>query len=358
VTKDPRPAPEASDARELPALSERQGRVLRAVVAAYVGGAAPVGSVTVSYLLSVPLSSASIRNTMAELAELGLLTKPHSSAGRMPTALGLRVFVDQLVGARPIDEFERRDIVAGFEAAEGDTVLRLASDLLSQRTRQLGLVVAPRLERVALRHVSFVRLSTERVLAVLVSQTGVAYRRVLDDAGQGDQQELDRIASTLNERLIGRSLGEVREALAGEARHLRSEARRVRERAIALAARALAGVPLATTDLVVGTWLALLDQPEFRDPVRLRELLHAIETKERLVAILDQMLARGEPSVAFGDELGEPGLRQCALVVAPYGGQGLPLGMLGVLGPARMDYGRIIPLVDYLSRVMTARLTA
>lgn len=351
--------PGGAPGAEAAALTERQQRVLRAVVAAYVGDAAPVGSLTVSHLLSIPLSAASIRNTMAELAELGLLSKPHASAGRVPTALGLRVFVSQLAPARPLEEYERRDIAGSFESAAGDGVLRLASDLLSHRTRQLGFVVAPRLERVALQHVSLVRVSSERVLAVLVSHSGVAYRRLIEDAGSGDQAELDRIASVLNERVVGRCLSEVREALAREWQTLRSEADHLRRRALAIAARALSDVPADAADVFVGTWLALLDQPEFRrDPARLRELLRAIETKERLLTILDQMLPRRGSRVAFGDDTGEPGLRQCALVVAPYGGGDAPLGLLGVLGPSRMDYGRIIPLVDYLSHVMTERLSA
>jgi len=342
-----------------PALSERQERVLRAVVTAYVGDAAPVGSLTVSHLLPIPLSAASIRNTMAELAELGLLSKPHASAGRVPTTLGLRTFVSKLAPPRPLEEYERRDIAGSFESAAGDALLRVASDLLSQRTRQLGFVVAPRLDRVTLQHVALVRVSSERVLAVLVSQGGVAYRRLLDDVGQGDQAELDRIASALNERVVGRSLGEARESLVREWRSLRSEADRLRRRALLLAARALGELPAADgADVFVGTWLALLDQPEFRDPGRLRELLRAIETKERLLAILDQMLPGGGPGVAFGEGTGEPGLRHCALVVAPYGGGEAPLGLLGVLGPSRMDYGRIIPLVDYLSHVMTERIGA
>lgn len=350
----------ASGARgpEESTLSERQERVLRAVVTAYVGDAAPVGSLTVSHLLSIPLSAASIRNTMAELAELGLLSKPHASAGRVPTALGLRVFVSKLASTRPLEEYERRDIAGSLGSTAGDGVMRVASDLLSQRTRQLGFVVAPRLERVMLQHVSLIRVSSERVLAVLVSHAGVAYRRLLEDAGSGDQAELDRIASVLSERIVGRCLGEVREALAREWQSLRSEADRLRRRALVIAARALADVPADAADLFVGTWLALLDQPEFRDPARLRELLGAIETKERLLAILDQMLPKCGPGVAFGDDTGEPGLRQCALVVAPYGGGEAPLGLLGVLGPSRMDYGRIIPLVDYLSHVMTERLSA
>jgi heat-inducible transcriptional repressor len=313
-----------------------------------------VGSHTLSHLIPVALSSASIRNTMAELTAIGLVAKPHASAGRVPTERGLRLFVDGLLAERQLEDYERRDIADAIDGAPAEGLLRAASDVLSQRSRALGFVVAPRVERLVLRHVSLVRLSSERVLAILVTQDGVAHRRTLRETGAGDQVELDRIGVLLSERVAGRTLAEAREGLAREAETLRSQADRLRERA--LAAQALTMHRDDASDVFLGTWLALLDQPEFRDPQRLRELLSAIDTKERLLAILDQMLPADGPGVAFGHEIGEPGLRQCALVVAPYGAPGGPLGVLGVLGPSRMDYARVIPLVHYLSEVTTERL--
>jgi heat-inducible transcriptional repressor len=343
---------------ETPELGSRQRLVLRAIVASYVGDAQPVGSSTISLLLPVHLSSASIRNTMAELEGLGLLEKPHASAGRVPTKLGLRLFVDQLLDPRDLAEYERRLIAGSVEGVSGERLAQAASALLSERTRQLGFVMAPRLERAVLGHLSLIRVSSERILAVVVSRTGVAHRRVIDDPGADDQTELDRIAALLNERLLGRTLAEARAVLAREASALRSEADRLRQRALALAQRALPLDAVPPGELVLGTWLALLDQPEFRDPDRVRALLSALEMKERLVEVLDQILEERGPGVAFGEEIGEPALRHCALVIAPCGGAEAPLGMLGVLGPSRMDYGRIIPLVDYLSQLVTERLSA
>jgi len=342
----------------MPDLGDRQRLVLRAIVASYVGDAEPVGSATISRLVPVRLSSASIRNTMAELEALGLLEKPHASAGRVPTKRGLRLFVDQLLDPRELADYERRAIAGSVEGVSGETLVQAASALLSERTRQLGFVMAPRLDRALLGHLSLVRLSSERVLAVVVTRDGVAHRRVLDDAGHDDQAELDRIAALLNERLLGRTLPEVRSILARELDALRSEADCLRRRALDLARRALAVDDSQPGELVLGTWLALLDQPEFRDPERLRSLLSALETRQRLVELLDELLAERGAGVAFGDEIGEPALRHCALVIAPYGGGAIPLGLLGVLGPSRMDYGRIIPLVDYLSKLVTERLSA
>jgi heat-inducible transcriptional repressor len=359
----PAPRPEEGDAGAahpvagVPRLGERQAQVLRAIVARYVGDAAPVGSRSVSHVLPIPLSAASIRNTMAELAELGLVEKPHHSAGRVPTARGLRAFVQELT-PRGLDEFERRELACGMDDPDPASLLRVASRLLSERTRQLGFVVVPRVDDLRLRHVSLVRLSTSRVLAVLVAETGETLRRIVDDEGAGGQPELDRLAAALNERIAGRSLGELRDALAREVAALRTRAQGVLERAVLLAWRALQGDAAAGQgDLVVATWLALLDQPEFRDAGRVKELLAAIETRQALLQVVERVLGRGGVTVALGEELGEPALRQLALVAAPYGGDAAP-GVLGVIGPWRMDYARVMALVGYLSELVTRKLSA
>jgi len=366
----PRGAAE-NPARDLPVLGQRQQQVLRAIVARYVGDAAPVGSRSVSHVLAVPLSAASIRNTMAELAELGLVEKPHASAGRVPTALGLRVFLDGLA-PRGLDEFERRDLAAGMGEPDPASLVRVASRVLSERTRQLGFVVVPRVEELRLRHATLVRLSTSRVLAVLVAETGETLRRVVEDGESGAQPELDRLAAALNERIAGRTLAELREALAREVAALRSRAESVVERAVRLAWRALQADDEGATgaapmtqrasrphgDLVIATWLALLDQPEFRDAARVKELLAAIETRQALLQVVERVLgAGGGVTVALGEELGEPGLRQLALVAAPYG-SGVAPGVLGVIGPWRMDYARVMALVGYLSELVTRKLSA
>jgi heat-inducible transcriptional repressor len=345
----------SDDAAERP-LSERQAAVLRAVIASYVGDAAPVGSQMLAQLVPLPLCPASIRNTLGELAELGLVEKPHPSAGRVPTERGLRLFVDELLAPVGLASAQRRDIEFEMDEAEGEEVVPLASGLLSRHTRQLGFVLAPRLDRLVLRHVSLVRLSSEKLLAVLVTRTGSAWRCTLaDDAGLS-QAELDRAAALLNERVAGRTLPEVRERLAREARALRKQADRMLLRALELGARAVDAVGVEAADLVIATRLALLEQPEFRDPRRVRDLFEALETKARLLEILDHMLDREGVAVAIGEEIEEPALRGCALVARRYGAGAAPLGVLGVIGPSRMDFSRVIPLVDYVSEVVTGKL--
>jgi heat-inducible transcriptional repressor len=331
--------------------------VLRAAVSAYLADATPVGSTTLSHLLPMRLSSASIRSTMAELCELGLLETPHISAGRVPTSSGLRFFVDQLLAPAELGSYERRTIDNSFEL-ESDGVVSFVSRLLSEQTRQLGFVVAPRVERMTLRHVSLVRLSSDSVLVVLVSQSGQAHRRVVADPGSGDQRELEQIAAELNERIVGRTLEQVRRSLDGELAALQEQTDLLVRRALSLGLRVIDAECSDASEIIVATRLALLDQPEFSDPERLRELFGAVEARERLVELLDKMIADEGASVALGDDLVDSGLDRCGLVAAPYGEGENPLGVLGVIGPSRMDYGYVIPLVSYCSRFVTEKLSA
>jgi heat-inducible transcriptional repressor len=340
-------------------LTERQSLVLRALVAAYVAAAAPVGSRTIAQRLTVPLSSASVRNTLAELSDLGLIRKAHASAGRVPTSEGIRVFVERLLDLGEVAQYTRRSIDRSFGEVGADAAVKLASRLLSDHTHQLGFGVAPRLERLAIRHLSFVRLSADRILAVLVDARGQAHQRVIEDPFEGERleaAELDRMAAALSERIAGRSLTEAVRILRREVRSLRNRATRMIERALLLGL--VAAEAMETHDageLVVATRLALLEQPEFSDPERVRELLAALEQSERLVDLLEQLLDGDGVSIALGDELAAHGLTDCAVVAAPYGGA---TGMLGVIGPTRMDYGRIIPLVAYCSRQVTEKLSS
>ncbi len=338
-------------------LSERQQEVLRAAVRAYVGEAAPIASRHITHLLPRALSSASIRATLGELDRLGLVSQPHPSAGRVPTEEGLRVFIDSLLERRDVAEWDRRAIEFEVDTAETDGLASVAAALLTEHTRLLGFAVAPRLERVPLQHVSLVRLASGRVLAVLVARTGAAYRRVIDATRDLDQRALDRAASLLNERIVGRTLAETRDALRCEAAALRCEVDHPLRCALELGARAVAE-QAEELDIVVATRLALLDQPEFRDPRRIRDVLETLETKERLAEILEEVLEQEGVRVTLGGEVGDPGLSQCALVATRYGDAEAPLGAVGVIGPSRMDYSRVIPLVAYCSRVMTEKLLA
>jgi heat-inducible transcriptional repressor len=343
--------------QDQPELSERERAVLRAMVSAYLAEAAPIGSGTIAALLATRVSSATIRSTLSELGEKGLVEQPHTSAGRVPTEAGLRFFIDALLDRREVEEADRRTLSYEVGVAEIDSVVPVAAELLSQSTRQLGFIALPTLEQVVLQHVSLVRLGGESVLVLLVSATGTAYRRVVHSQPAPEQRDLEKMAAHLNGRITGRTLRQARDVLARDARAGREHADTVLARAIALAKAALSADEGLGADLVVATRLALLDQPEFQDPRRVRDLFEAVETKEGLLEVLDQVLDEPGVSVLLGGEVSEPALRSCALVATRYGDFDAPLGVLGVIGPARMNYARVIPLVDYFSHLVTEKLS-
>ena len=338
-------------------LSERQRVVLRALVGAYIAEAAPVGSATLSHLLSAPLSSASIRHTMGELRELGLVDQPHSSAGRVPTSQAIQIFVEQLMAEPELGDWDRRTLSDSFEGIDASAAVGMVGSVLSERARQLGFVVTPSLERVRLQHVSFVRLSSDRLLVVLVARSGRVHQRVVEEPNAKDQAALDRIAALLNARIHNLTLDDLRLRLAKELDGLRDRANDAVAQALALGLRAIDVDEDGPADIWLGTRLALLDQPEFHDPERIRELYSAIETGESLLAIVERVVGGEGVSVAVGDQLDASELRRCALVAAPYGREGeAPQGVLGVIGPVRMDYRRVIPLVDYCSLLVSRKL--
>jgi len=353
-------------------LSDRQAMVLRALVSAYVGQAGPVGSKTLTHLTPTRLSAASIRNTLAQLHEMGLIEKAHASAGRAPTALGLQVFVDELLDVSDLGPHERRVLdraLVGVDAAETP---RQASHLLSEYTRQLGFVVAPRVERLRLRSLHLLRVGAEQVLAVLVTENGGLIQRTISQSDPPGARELEQIGAILAERVRGRTLVGLRALLESERQALRGEADALMRRAWTLGLGACDGASgTSTEDLVIATRITLLDQPEFADPERIRGLFAALETNARLLDLLRQIdvseatgtegrAGRVGLALSLGEELGEPALRDCALIAVPYG---TPrpresLGVLGVIGPQRMDYGRVIPLVRYCSELVTRKLLA
>lgn len=362
-------------AAEAVPLSDRQAMILRALVAAYVGQAGPVASTTLAHLLPTPLSPASIRNTLAELHAQGLIAKAHASAGRVPTAAGLRVFVETLLEPDGLGPHHQRLLDRAFAPVDPEDAPRSASHLLSEHTRQLGFVVAPQADRLRLRSIHLLPVAEGRILAVLVTESGQVIERVIEEAAPIPTLELERIREHLTARIAGRTLLGLRRLLEAEQSELRGEADAFLQRTWRLGLQACADSgPATPDDLVVATRLALLDQPEFEDPERIRGLFAALETNERLLDLLRRVAEAdgGEGRVglamSLGDELGEPSLKDCALLAVPYGGvrdaqasstEGADsLGVLGVIGPQRMDYRRVIPLVEYFSDAVTRKLLA
>jgi heat-inducible transcriptional repressor len=344
---------------DVPELSPRQQLVLRALVENYIATAEPVASAQVVRDRSVSISSATARAVMAQLTELGLLTQPHTSAGRVPTVLAFRHYADAILRESP-------DLDVGPEGAptplaralaesagQVEALLRRAADLLSESTGQLGFFLAARPGHVILRQVHFVRLSSEKVMALLVSERGLVQSRIFEERDT-DSRELERVSVRLSELIAGYTLAEARTRLGEVLEQDRSRSDRLWPKVLALGALSVAGSPEA--NLYLADKVHLLAHPEFADAERLRELLSAIEEKERMIHLLDRILQAEVLEVSIGAEIDDPAIRECALVAAPLG-ESPALGGLGVLGPVRMPYGRVIPLVRSLSLLVNRYLS-
>jgi len=334
--------------RDLGELPARFAEVLLAVLRGYVESGQPVGSRGALDLGGLPISPASVRSAMVELMELGLLEQPHTSAGRVPTDAAFRLWVEQLRREPRSDARVPARLARGLAEPRDSSAAALqhAADLLTEATGQLGFSLAVESDELRLVQVHFVRVSSERVTALLVSDAGAVRTRLLDERDT-DQRRLDRMSAELSRLVAGLTLEEARARLSDEIDGDRQRRDALWRETLALGARGLeAGAP-AAAELYVGDRSRLLDQPEFADGERLREVLRALEEKQRMLGLLDKLISAGGVRVAIGQELGDPGVARCAVVAEQLGP--LPLRGLGVIGPVRMRYDRIIPMVRYVS---------
>ncbi len=335
-------------------LNERSRQILRHVVDAYVETGAPIGSRTLSRRLGLELSPATIRNVMADLEELGLLFAPHTSAGRLPTELGLRLFVHGLLEHGNLTKDERRHIESQC-AADGKSlsqVLEQATAMLSGLSRCAGLVVAPKAEA-QLKHIEFVSLGPGRALVVTVTSTGVVENRIIDVPRGMPASSLVEASNFLTARLVGRTLlqavSEIRDELGLHRAELDDLTSRVVEQGLATwAADGPAGALI-----VRGQAQLLEDVSAIEDLERIRQLFSLLETKETLLNLLNLADTAEGVQIFIGSESELFGLAGCSMIIAPYANSRKELiGALGVIGPTRIDYARIIPMVDYTAKVI------
>jgi heat-inducible transcriptional repressor len=327
-------------------LNHRARRILFAVVTEYIETGEPVGSRTLARRYGLDLSAASIRNVLSDLEEGGLLLQPHTSAGRVPTDRAIRLFIDTLMEARSASPQERAQLkekVANIYAREQDP-LRESGRLLSELSGKAAIVARQTRGR-TLQQLRFIPTRPGQILAVLVFQDGAVENRFLGFEGVIPETELTRIHNLLADVIEGRTLGEVRELFARRLADDRASIDALKRKAFALAHQAVDGVASKSEILIEGQ-LRLIDLPEYGDVEKLRNLVVTLEEREDLVSLLDKTLESGAVTVYVGSEAGELGAGQLSLVVAPFSDNGQQAGAVGVLGPTRMDYARMMPLVD------------
>ena len=335
------------------ALNERARQLLKFVVERYIRDGQPVGSRTVSRDSSLDLSPATIRNIMADLEEMGLVTSPHTSAGRVPTAHGYRVFVDSLLTVRDLGEMEvsnLRHLLA--PAGEPKRILETASAMLSEITALAGVVMVPRREQVASRHVEFLGLAQNRVLVILVTNEKEVQNRIIHTSRPYTQSELQQAAGYLNEAFAGHDLAAMRQGLVEEMQATREHMNQLMIAALEMASESSD----SEGDYVLAGQTNLMNYAEMSNVERLRQLFEAFNRKRDILHLLDQSLRANGIQIFIGEESGYDVLDECSVVTAPYTMEGSVVGVLGVIGPTRMHYDRVIPIVDVTARLLGAAL--
>lgn len=337
-----------------PELDLRARSLLRALIAQYLADGQPIGSRTLARSSGLDVSPATIRNIMADLEEIGLVTAPHTSAGRVPTARGLRMFVDSLIQLQPLrgEELERlQSELAGGE--DPGQLLGNVSQLLSAVTHFVGVVTVPRRAEFALRHIEFVNMAENRVLVILVFSDHQVQNRIIQLSQPLSARELEQAGNYINQRYAGQPLDRIRSQLLQELRETGSEMDRVLKQAVEVAAGALA--PRGEGDMLVSGQTNLMSE-DFGDMQRLRELFEAFQRKRDLLALLERCAQAPGVRLFIGEESGLAPLGDCSIISATYGVKGKVLGAVGVIGPTRMAYQRVIPVVEATAGLLSDAL--
>jgi len=335
-------------------LNDRSRAIFRVIVESYLDSGEPVGSRTISRRTGIDLSPASIRNVMVELQESGLIYSPHTSAGRLPTELGLRLFVDGLLEVGDLTEEERGSIDAQC-AAKGrqrDEVLAEATNMLSGLCHCAGLVTAPKVES-PVTHVEFVPLSPEKALAVLVTQDGTVENRVIALPAGLPSSSLTQATNYLNARFQGRTVEEARAVIETELKEQRGELDALTSRLVEEGLAVWSGEEEEPSLIVRGRANLLEDLGAVEDLERVRKLFEDLESKKDLVRILESVREAEGVKIFIGSENSLFSLSGSSLVVSPYmKDDNKIVGVIGVIGPTRINYARIIPMVDYTAKVV------
>lgn len=338
-------------------LSDRERAVLSAVIDSYVRTASPAGSRRLGREYELGVSPATIRNTMADLEAKGFLTHPHTSAGRTPTDLAYRYYVDSLMDRRALPSRERQRIQRELASGEGSAVEELiarAARVLGLLTGELGLAVGPLLASAVLTRLELVPVSSEKALLVLTVESGVVRTVYVDVPSVLPRETLAAVARALNERLVGSTLQEIRETLADRLRDLtfREEGAADLVNIFVQSGPEIFDWAVQDTDLHLGSATVLAEQPEFTTGERLRALIQLTERREMLASVLGERVSRQGPQVTIGTEHGTPELEDLTIVTASYA-MGALQGTVGVIGPTRMPYDQVVAVVDCTSTLVS-----
>ncbi|MFO1421221.1 MAG: heat-inducible transcriptional repressor HrcA [Candidatus Competibacteraceae bacterium] len=342
-----------------PALGERTQHLLRVLVERYIRNGQPVGSRTLARDAGLDLSPATVRNVMADLEELGYLRAPHTSAGRVPTARGYRFFIDALLHLKPLEDQEIEILRRRIDqpVRDGAELARSVSDLLSGVTHLAGVVMLPRRKVTTLRQVEFLPLTENRTLVILVLNSQEVQNRVIQTRRPYNATELQQAANYLNQQFTGQDIHQVRESLLRDLRETRDNLDQLMQTVVEMAEQTFEPESNGQ-DYVVAGQTQLMRYADLSDLDKLRQLFEAFNHKRDLLHLFDQCLHADGVQIFIGEESGFEALEDCSVVTAPYSVAGRVLGVLGVIGPTRMAYDRVIPVVDVTARLLAAALNS
>ncbi|RJP22152.1 MAG: heat-inducible transcription repressor HrcA [Deltaproteobacteria bacterium] len=335
-------------------MDERATQVLRYIVEDYIATAEPVGSRTISKKMGQALSPATIRNIMADLEETGFLAQPHTSAGRVPTPAGFRYYIDHLLMLQSVakGEVDQLNLAAGEGSAPADELVRQVSRLLANLTHQASVVIVSRPDEQRLRSVNLMRAAVDKILLVAVMEGGWVQHRLIEGETDLAGDELEKINGYLNGMAEGLTLPQLRARILTELQKERARYDRVMRRALTVGARALADS--GPGEVFVEGRANILDQPEFAEDVqRLKRILRAFEEKSVIFRLLDRAMDRQAIQVSIGSENPVEDLGDVSVVASGYRQGASAVGSIGLIGPVRMDYSRVIPLVKYTASLLT-----
>jgi heat-inducible transcriptional repressor len=336
-------------------LSDRAQNLLKILVERYIVEGQPVGSRALSRFSSLELSPATIRNVMADLEEMGFVASPHTSSGRVPTPKGYRFFVDTLLTVRPMEELERQQLQNQLLPDDPHRVVANASQLLSDLTHFAGLVVSPRRRGAVLRHVEFFQLSEKRVLLIIVASDGEVQNRVLVTDRNYTPSQLVEAGNFINQHYSGVEFDQLRSKVRSELIDLHRDISSLMQQAIQAGTE---NVRQPGDGVVISGGRNLLEHDDLSgDMQRLRRLFELFERKTQLLDILDISEQAEGVKIFIGGESDTVPLDECSIVTAPYEVDGQIVGTVGVIGPTRMAYERVIPIVDVTAKLVSSALS-
>jgi heat-inducible transcriptional repressor len=336
-------------------LDRRAQILLKTLVEKYISDGEPVGSRALSRFSGLDLSPATIRNVMSDLEELGLVASPHTSAGRVPTPRGYRFFVDTLLQVRPLDQVQLTQLEGNLHPNQPQKLISAASHLLSDLTHFAGIVVAPKRRSAAFRHIEFLRLSEKRLLLILVTPEGDVQNRILITERGYSPTELTMASNFLNQHYAGRTFDEIRNRVQDELRQLHQDMTSLMTAALEAGDQALAE---SQESYVISGERNLLDSIDLSSNMRrLRELFDLFEHKTQLMQLMELSTRAQGVQLFIGGESGIAPLDEVSVVTAPYEVDGQVVGTVGVIGPTRMAYERVIPIVDITAKLLSSALT-